>query len=83
NDVATLATGNYQITGFVAGEGATIYQTLGTYGSVNAGTRSVTATLTAGNFDVAGATALSNYILPTSATGNGTIDPRMLTVSGV
>ncbi|WP_171012502.1 MULTISPECIES: YDG domain-containing protein [unclassified Sphingomonas] len=83
NDVATLATGNYQITGFVAGEGATINQTLGTYGSVNAGTRSVTATLTAGNFDVAGATALSNYILPTSATGNGTIDPRMLTVSGV
>lgn len=82
-DAATLASGNYQLTGFVAGEGATVTQTAGTYDSVNQGSRIVTAALASGDLVADSGTLLSNYVLPTSASGAGTIDPRLLTVIGV
>ncbi|RJF96382.1 YDG domain-containing protein [Sphingomonas cavernae] len=78
NAVATLGAANYQLTGFVAGEGATVTQTLGTYDSANAGARTVTAALGATDFSANTGTLLDNYNLPTSATGPGQIDPRAL-----
>ena len=79
----TLAAGNYTISGFVTGESATITQTSGSYSSANAGGRTITANLAAGDFAAAGGTLLSNYLLPTTATGGGTIAKRTLTISGV
>ena len=73
-DAATLTSANYQITGFVAGEGATITQTAGTYASPNAGSRLVTANLSAADFSATGGTLLSNYALPANAVGLGTIN---------
>jgi filamentous hemagglutinin family protein len=78
---ATLASGDYTLTGFVAGEGATIHQTSGTYASANAGNWNVTANLGQGNFDAATGTMLSNYVLPTEAQGLGTIEHALLSVS--
>jgi filamentous hemagglutinin family protein len=76
---ATLTPANFALTGFVGPDGSTITQTVGTYASPNAGSPNVTATLTGGNFSPTGGTLLSNYILPTSATGPGTITPAQLT----
>ena len=78
---ATLAASNYQLTGFVAGQGASVGQTAGTYDSANAGSRTVTASLSAGNFTANGGTNLANYVLPVSASGAGTIDPKALTAT--
>ena len=77
---AALSASNFTLTGFVSGEGATLPQTtLAEYASPNAGTQSVTATLTAPDFAPVGATQLSNYVLPTTASGTGTITPAPLT----
>ncbi|WP_420383925.1 MBG domain-containing protein [Novosphingobium sp.] len=81
--VATLTSGNYQLSGFVNGQGATVNQTVGTYGSVNAGSGiAVTASLSNSNFVPNSGTNLSNYMLPTSATGMiGVITPAALSVT--
>jgi hypothetical protein len=64
----------------VNGQGATVTQTSGTYASADAGANdTVTATLASGNFSAANGTLLSNYILPTSAMGAGTINQAPLT----
>ena len=79
---ATLTSANYSLTGFVAGQGATVTQTSGTYASANAGTGiGVSASLGAANFTAKAGTLLSNYTLPTSATGTGTISPAELTAT--
>ncbi len=82
---ATLVSGNYSLGGFVAGEGATVTKTSGTYNTKNVGTsKPVTVTLAGGDFTANGGTLLSNYTLPTMATGNvGTITVAPLTVSGL
>lgn len=82
---ATLASTNYQLTGFVAGQGASVGQRAGTYSAANAGTRTVNASLSAGDFTANNGTNLANYALPVSATGSGTIDPKALTafVTGI
>ncbi|XJJ70673.1 YDG domain-containing protein [Novosphingobium sp. BL-8A] len=80
---ATLTSGNYQLTGFVTGEGATVTKTSGSYDSPNVNATTVSTTLIDSDFTATGSTLLSNYVLPTSASGAGTIDPRLLTVSGV
>ncbi len=68
--------------GFVAGQGAGVTQTSGTYASANAGTNdTVTASLTSANFIAAGGTLLSNYVLPVTASGAGRITPKTLTAS--
>ncbi|HEX4152333.1 MAG TPA: YDG domain-containing protein, partial [Steroidobacteraceae bacterium] len=79
--VATLAPSNFLLTGWVGSDGATVVQTVGQYGSANAGTQSVAAQLTSGDFVPQGSTNLSNYVLPTAVYGTGTIAPAVLTAS--
>ena len=84
--VATLNPGNYVLTGFVAGEGAIVTQTSGTYASKDAGPGNlVTALLASGDFAASGATLLSNYVLPVAAVavavGDGVIDQVVLTAA--
>jgi filamentous hemagglutinin family protein len=80
---ATLGSANYMLSGFVAGQGGTVTQTVGTYASANAGMEFITADLD-GSYIIANAgTNLANYILPASAAGPGTIDPAPLTVTGI
>lgn len=78
----SLASGNYQLSGFVSGQGAAISQSLGVYNSANvASANSITASLTPASFTANSGTLLSNYVLPTSATGAATITPAPITVS--
>jgi hypothetical protein len=65
------------VSGFVSGQGASVtgLPTRGTYASANAGTNDlITASLSNAMFTGTGGTLLSNYILPTVATGPGTIE---------
>ncbi|MBT8564681.1 hypothetical protein G6709_00010, partial [Polynucleobacter paneuropaeus] len=74
--------GSYTLTGFVAGQGAYITQTNATYNSVNvAGASSVNTSLTSANYTAIGSTNLSNYSLPVSITGLGSITPASLTMT--
>ena len=80
--LTTLTAANYLLTGFVAGEGATVSQTVGSYGSANAsGSDLITATLAAGDFAATGPTLLSNYVVPTTVSGNGVVTQALLFVS--
>ena len=81
NTVAALTSGDFALSGFVSGQSATINQTTGVYGSANAGSEPVAASLGAGDFVVGGTTNLSNYTLPTSVTGIGTINQAVLTAA--
>jgi filamentous hemagglutinin family protein len=82
NTGAILTAANFLLTGFVAGEGATVTQTGGTYATANAsGTNLVTATLGLGDFTATGATLLANYVLPTTVTGNGIITQATVTAA--
>ena len=78
NDTATLNAGNFQISGFLQGQGATVNQTAGTYADPNVGQWGVTALLTAANLIASGGTNLSNYSIPSLATGTGQITPQPL-----
>ena len=80
---ATLGFANYSLSGFVAGQGGTVTQTMGTYASANAGAQIITADLDGPYFIANAGTNFANYILPTSATGPGTINPAPLTVNGI
>jgi filamentous hemagglutinin family protein len=79
--IAHLTPGNFQLTGFVAGQGATVTQTTGEYSGANVGTQTVTAQLASGDFTANAGTNLSNYVLPSAVYGSGTINPAPLTVS--
>ena len=79
--LATLTNGNFSLSGFVNGDGATVTQTVGAYDSRNAGARTVTATLASGDFSANSGTNLGNYILPTSASGSGTITAKSVTLT--
>ena len=71
---ATLDAGNFQLTGFVGNQGASVTQTVGQYASSAVGTNiAVTSTLAAGDFTANAGTRLANYRLPTSASGVGSI----------
>jgi hypothetical protein len=79
---ATLTSANYSLGGFVAGEGATVGQTVGTFNSPNVLTaNSVSATLATGNFAANAGTLLNNYLLPTTASGAGSITPAGLSAT--
>ncbi len=82
---ATLAPANYSLTGFIAGEGAAVTQTAGTYNSKDVlAATTVNATLAPTDFTATGATLLSNYTLPTAATGAGAITPAAIAnVTGI
>lgn len=70
---ATLAAANFQINGLVGTEGFTVTKTTGSYDSANAGPRTVSTSLIAADLSPNGPTLASNYVLPTSASGPGTI----------
>ncbi len=78
---ATLTSSNYALAGFAGSDGATVTQTAGTYAAAGAGPRTVTAALSPSNFTASGSTNFANYVLPTSATGPGTIAGAPLTVT--
>src|SRR5208337_127449 len=68
--------------GLVGTEGFTVTQTTGTYNSAHvAAATTVTASLAAANFTPIGGTLASDYTLPASAGGTGTITPEILTAS--
>ncbi len=66
------------MSGFLPGQGATINQTSGVYASANAGVEPVTATVTPSDYIATGSTLLSNYVLPSTFTGSGTITQAAL-----
>jgi hypothetical protein len=84
NAAANLTAADYTITGFVAGQGATLPQTASaSYASANAGNGiAVNATLALSDYLASAGTSLSNYSLPTTATGTGTINPVVLNLTG-
>ena len=78
--VANLTPVNFNLTGFVTGQGATVSQTIGTYASAAVSPSvAVTATLAPSNFTPTGSTLLSNYILPSGASGLGAIKDSSVT----
>ncbi|WP_266168898.1 YDG domain-containing protein [Dyella subtropica] len=79
---ATLMPIDYTLSGFVSGQGATVTQANGTYNSSDvANANTVTATLDSGNFVASSGTNLSNYTLPTHASGAASITPTWLLVT--
>jgi hypothetical protein len=82
NTNATLSSLNFSIGTLVAGQSITVTKTTGSYNSKDVLTaNSVSTTLSAGDFTAGGGTMLSNYNLPTSATGPGHITPKSLTIT--
>ncbi len=81
---ATLTEKNFSLSGFVAGQGATVNTASSmSYGSANVGAVvPVNATFTSSNFVANSGTRLSNYTLPVSASGIGTITPAPLISPG-
>ena len=81
--VASLTPGNFTLTGFVSGQGASVNQAVGTYASANVGSGIVvTASLALANFNANAGTNLANYTLPTIATGSiGMITKAPLTLT--
>jgi YDG domain/Putative Ig domain/Kelch motif/Galactose oxidase, central domain len=83
NTTATLAPANFSLSGLQgATDNFTVTQTVGAYNSPNVATATTaTATLAPGNFTPLGGTLATNYTLPTTASGPGTITPMTLTAS--
>ncbi len=81
--VATLTPANYQLTGWVGSDGATVTETVGTYSQANVGSNLlVTVALTRSDYTPTGTTDLLNYSLPTSLSGNiGSITQAPLTIT--
>ncbi|MDP3587294.1 MAG: YDG domain-containing protein, partial [Sulfuricurvum sp.] len=78
---AILTSNSYRIDTGISGENFTINQTTGTYNSKDVlSANSVMVSLTSGDFTVNGSTLASNYVLPTTAIGMGTITPKDITV---
>ncbi len=79
NATANISSGNFQLNGFVAGEGATITPTTQfSYAQANAGASTISGALVSGNYAANANTLLSNYVLPTMASGPGIITPAPL-----
>jgi autotransporter-associated beta strand protein len=70
-DTATLTSANYSLSGFSAGQGATVTKTSGTYNNANAGSsKLVTVSLVSSDYLADSGTDLNNYSLPTSISGS-------------
>lgn len=81
---ATLSSSNYEIDGFIGTQGAAVKQPSSiAYGGSDAGTQAVNASFSITNFTANSGTNLSNYLLPTTATGMGLITQAPLLVSGL
>ncbi len=88
NTIATLSDNNFDLQGWVVGEGATVTQTTGAYNSQNVidnrGLGAVSTALSASDWSARSGTVLSNYVLPLNATGNvGLIDKKAVTLSSI
>ncbi|SDR33569.1 filamentous hemagglutinin family N-terminal domain-containing protein [Paraburkholderia fungorum] len=76
DNVARIGSSNLQTTGFVSGEGASITPSAQfSYAQANAGTWAINGSLVPGNYTANSGTLLTNYLLPTMASGPGTITP--------
>jgi hypothetical protein len=82
-NIATLTPANYVLMGWVGADSATISKTSGTYDSATAGTnKTVTVSLSGGDFVAGAGTNLANYELPTSVSGAvGSIGKANLTAT--
>lgn len=86
NTVLTgLIPADFSLSGWVGADGANVLQTVASYASpnvsANTGSGLVSAVLEPSHFSPTGSTRLSNYNLPTSASGSvGTITPAPLTI---
>lgn len=78
NTSITLNPTHFEVLGLAPGEYVTITQTLGTFDSDAIGPRVVTAILSVEHFDAQPGTNLSNYTLPSSATGPGLITDKLI-----
>ncbi len=82
NTNATLTSANFSLSGLASGEGFTVTQTVGTYNSKDvAAANTVTASLSAGQFTAGAGTLVTNYALPTTASGPGHITAVTVTAS--
>jgi YDG domain/Galactose oxidase, central domain len=82
NTTATLAPANYSLSGLISGESITVAQSAGTYNSKDVlSANSVTANLGPADFTAGSGTLLTNYTLPTTASGAGQITAKTLTAS--
>lgn len=84
--ITGLTNANFSLSGWVGMDGATVTKTTGTItDGPNASastTRPVTVTLVTGDFSPTGSTNFSNYLLPTSVSGNiGQITPKTVALS--
>jgi hypothetical protein len=79
----SLTSSNFSISGFVSGQGATVNQSSGTFASASAGPQTVTAVITSSNVIAQAGTNLSNYALPSSASGSGTINAASTSGSSI
>ena len=80
---ALLASANFTLSGFVAGESALITQTTGKYATASPGTGIMISTsLDPANFEAVAGTILANYSVPTgSLSGSiGTITPALVAI---
>ncbi|MBB6243195.1 YDG domain-containing protein [Rhodanobacter sp. MP1X3] len=78
-DAANLTTGNFDVSGFIAGQSGSVAQASGTYNSPNVlGATTVTTALQASDFAVGSGTKLSNYSFPATVNGAGSITPAPL-----
>ncbi len=80
---ATITAADIVLSGFITGEGVTVDPFLGDYVSAHAssGVVSLNATLTAADVTAQSGTLLSNYVLPISAEGRGTIFRKALDIA--
>ncbi|WP_369922250.1 YDG domain-containing protein [Marinomonas polaris] len=82
NTDATLANANFSIANLVDGESFTVTKTTGTYNDKDVlDASSVTTSLAEGDFTEGSDTLASNYTMPVTATGEGSITARTLTAS--
>src|SRR5262249_6684404 len=79
---ASLTASNFLLSGFVAGQGATVSPLSGTYATANVGNGiGVSTGLGAGEFTANAGTLVANYVVRTSAAGAGPITPALLTAA--
>src|SRR6185503_21147621 len=82
NTNAILTGVNFSLGGLVAGETITVTQTAGSYNTKDVATANmVTASLAISDFTAGGGTLLTNYVLPTTASGAGHLTAVTLTAS--
>ena len=78
---ATLTPASFQLTGLVGSDSFTITQTAGAYDSKDTSAVAVGASLSPSDFSAGAGTPASDYALPATASGPGTILARTLTAS--